>query len=74
MKLTDRPKIKAKVTFEWEYEINPECYLYNGKTIDNLTIEDIKEIERQNFESDCSLFIDTCRTDPKLELEEVKEE
>lgn len=46
MKLTDRPKIKAKVTFEWEYEADPEDYLHDGKTIDNLTIEDIEKDDR----------------------------
>jgi len=72
MKKNKKPKLKARVVFEWEYEADPE--LYNPLSSEEVTINDMIKIDRNSFDDDPWLFIDCCKNSPTLELVEVKSE
>lgn len=72
MKKREKVKIKAKVTFEWEYEVDPEHYVYEIP-LEKLTVQDMIKIDEGGFEDDHWMFIDCCNNAPTLELMEVKD-
>lgn len=66
-------KLKAKIVFEWEYEANPKDYLISERSIKDLTMEDIIEIDEEGAKEDIGLFTSMCKNEPTVEIVEVKE-
>jgi len=68
-------KLKAKVTFEWEYEAKPEHYLCpKVQSIKDITIEDIIELDKSFAEDDEYAFLDLCNNAPTVEITQIKED
>lgn len=60
-------KLKAKITFEWEYDANPKDY---GEG--NITAKDMIQIDKAGADNDIHLFLDCCHEEPTIEITEVK--
>jgi len=74
--MKDKPvKLKAKVTFEWEYEANPKDYLCpKVQSIKDITIEDIIKLDKSFAEDDEYAFLDQCKNAPMIEITQIKED
>lgn len=60
-------KLKAKITFEWEYNANPKHY---GE--ESITIEDMIRMDKVSADDDIFLFLESCKEEPTIEITEVK--
>jgi len=57
-------KLKAKITWEWEYEANPKHYGTNDP-------EEAAEIDIMGAGGDIYLFLDSCPNEPKIDIQPV---
>lgn len=57
-------RLRAIITFEWEYDADPENY----GTSDPV---EMAKIDLGGAEGDIFLFLDTCPTAPKIEITEA---
>ena len=74
MKKNKPIKLKAKVVFEWEYDVKPENYTSKELPLEKITVEDMIRIDKGGFEGDLWLFLDSCINSPTLELTVVDSE
>lgn len=68
-------KLKGKLLFEFEYDVDFDYYEeFKNLDIENLTIEDIIKIEKDDAAADPCSFCELGQNRPIIEIEEIKNE
>lgn len=69
-KMAETTKLRAKITFEWDYDADPNNY--RSTPDEDITVEDMIELDKASADDDTYLFLEGNTGDVKIEIKEVK--